>query len=343
MAYITGFDVDSLNKTGFDFKKAYAQGYRVAMVKFGGMNLAGNAPYMMNGYHAFVDAAVDAGFKTVVDYIVTGGSNPEAAAKYWLANRHGAVVAHELDNETLDYGNTWTDGQACAYFDAVKPSGVDRWMYGSRDALWKAGAWGGIASRKIKAHIAFYNGSPFTNINPGNYPTELILGHQWTSSASIGGLTAVDADAFAVNAFTPTKTRRHSVSIGKATSYSWGPVFLFGPGYVRHIPNASQLATALAMEGISAPVNLNAQGIKNAIYNYSIRESLDAVIELSIRRDANGKVLGYDKGGYIIAPWADVANAPGASLTDAQVTSIAQQIAAATPKPPTKGTISLEA
>jgi len=81
-------------------------------------------------------------------------------------------------------------------------------MYGSRDSLWNAQSWPGLAARKIKAHVAIYNGSPFTNIVPRTYPAELVLAHQYTSSASIGGLRNVDANAFADNAFITIPARR---------------------------------------------------------------------------------------------------------------------------------------
>lgn len=203
---IWGFDVDSYNKAGFAFQTARAQGYTCALIKFGGMNLPGNAPYMMNGYHAFVQAALDVGFDAVGDYLVTGGSNPAAAADFWLANRHGGIDFHELDNEKLDSGNPFNDGQACVYFDRIGTA-ADRWMYGSRDSLWNAQQWSGLASRRIKAHVAIYNGSPFSNIYPRTYPSDLVLAHQFTSSASIGGLGAVDANAYADGAFVAAKKK----------------------------------------------------------------------------------------------------------------------------------------
>lgn len=208
---IAAFDVDSSNKAGFNFRTAYAQGYRVALIKFGGMNISGNRPYRMNGYQAFVDAAFDAGFKVVGDYIVTGGSDPAGAARFWLGNHDPRISFHVLDNEVLDSGNIYTDGQASLYFDTIGPV-VDRWQYGSRDSLWNARSWPGLTARGIKAHVAIYNDAPLANCYPRTYPAALVKGHQFTSSASIGGLSAVDANAFTDDAFTTTTAQEGAMA-----------------------------------------------------------------------------------------------------------------------------------
>ncbi|QDZ15771.1 hypothetical protein [Humibacter ginsenosidimutans] len=334
-----GFDVDSYNKPGFDFATAYQAGYRVAMVKFGGMNLEGNAPYMMNGYHAFVDAAVKAGFKTIVDYIVTGGTNPEAAAKFWLANRHGSVVAHELDNEALDYGRSWSDGEACVYFDTMRSARVDRWMYGSRDSLWKAGSWSGIQSRSIKAHIAFYNGSPLTNINPGNYPTNLVLAHQYTSSAQIGGLTGVDANAFAVGAFSTPSTvmKENPMALIKFLDDPGQPVFLFTPRRIKHMGTNQQANVLANAEGI--PVHAyHHSDCQDAIYDYAHTGiSYSDVLELSITRNADGTVKDYNRGGE----WVGPVNATATVDQDALEAAVAAAVAKISI--PTKFTVTGEA
>jgi hypothetical protein len=84
-------------------------------------------------------------------------------------------------------------------------------QYGSRDSLWNTQRWPGLEARGIKAIVALYNGAPFTNVNPRTYPAELIVGHQFTSSASIGGLGAIDENVFTDDAFagggsTPTES-----------------------------------------------------------------------------------------------------------------------------------------
>lgn len=327
---IFGFDVDSYNKPGFSFAQAYAAGYRVALIKFGGMNLAGNAPYMMNGYHAFVDAAVAAGFKTIGDYIVTGGSNPEAAARFWAANRHPAVSFHELDNESLDYGGSWNDGQACAYFDTIG-STVDRWMYGSRDSLWNAQSWAGVAARKIKAHVAIYNGSPMTNIFPATYPSGLVLAHQYTSSATIGGLGAIDADAFADAAFTTTTTtpkppeRGHKMEV--LSSADDGRVYAVEAGsHVRYLSSQTILTATLAA-AYNSTSTANIRFLKGAAFG----EALASLGLGAIGTDVLKTLTVADSIRWV--PQTDVA------ITDAQVAALAAQLVAAAPKAPTEFTI----
>lgn len=328
---IFGFDVDSYNKAGFAFQTAKNQGYRVALVKFGGMNLAGNAPYMMNGYHAFAQAALDVGFDFVGDYLVTGGSNPAAAAQFWLRNRHGGLSFHELDNEKLDDGNPWNDGQACVYFDTIGTA-ADRWMYGSRDSLWNAGSWPGLASRKIKAHVAIYNGSPFQNVVPRTYPADLVLAHQYTSSASIGGLGAVDANAFADNAFITKLTPGRGDDMEVISSTSDGRVYAVTPGRIRYLPTPAALNGALALAYNSLDTTnvrfLADTTFMEALASYGLGEFTQA--QMKALTAANGILTASWLGGSV-------------QISDAQLPALAQLIATATPKPPTKGTITLEA
>lgn len=203
---IWAFDADSLNKPGLDFNLARAQGYTHCYVKLGGNNISGNRPYRMNGYTDFVNRAVAAGI-VVGNYWVTGGGDTVGAANFYLANRDPRTSFDVLDNETLDSGRQWSDGEAATFFDVLSTAGLrELWQYGSRDALWNAGgSWPYLQARGIKAIVAIYNGSPFTNCYPATYPSALIKGHQYTSSLSIGGAGLVDADAFTDDAFTVPK------------------------------------------------------------------------------------------------------------------------------------------
>jgi hypothetical protein len=203
---IWAFDADSANKPGLNFYTARAQGFTHCYVKLGGNNMAGNRPYRMNGYTDFVNRAIAAGL-VVGNYWVTGGGDTVGAANFYLANRDPRTSFDVLDNEHLDSGRTWSDGEAATFFDVLASAGLsDLWHYGSRDALWNAGgSWPYLQQRKIKALVALYNGSPFVNVNPRTYPSALVKGHQYTSSASIGGIGLVDADAFTSDAFSAPK------------------------------------------------------------------------------------------------------------------------------------------
>ena len=197
-----GFDVDSYNKPNFNFDAAFNEGYGTAIVKLGGNNLAGNQPYRMNGYPDFANK--QAKFPIRGAYWVTGGGDPHAAAVFYAQNRAPWTNLDIIDNEKLDSGNPWNDGQCAVFFDTLASfqlPNYNPWMYGSRDALWKAvGPWPQLQARRILALIAFYNGAPLQNIGT-NYDGALTKGHQFTSSATIGGSGNIDANAFTADAF----------------------------------------------------------------------------------------------------------------------------------------------
>jgi hypothetical protein len=200
---ISAFDVDSYNKPGFDFGIAYAEGYRAGYIKLGGDNLSPR--YCGSGYQNQFNAFAAQPFEHRGCYWVTGGYDPVGSANFYLAHRDPRTTFDVLDNETLDDGTVWSDSEACAFFDVLIAAGLtDLWQYGSRDSLWNTHSWPGLEARGIKAIVAIYNDAPFTNINPRTYSAELVKGHQFTSSASIGGLGAIDENAFTDDAFTGT-------------------------------------------------------------------------------------------------------------------------------------------
>lgn len=235
-----GFDVDSYNKPNFNFDGAFNEGYGVAIIKLGGNNLSGNAPYRMNGYWDFV--AKRAKFPVRGDYWVTGGHDPKRAAIFYAQNRSADTNLDLLDNETLDSGNPWSDSECCVFFDTLasfKLPNYNPWAYGSKIALWRSWApWPGLAARGIKNLTAFYNGDPMSNIATSAYPEELTQGHQWTSSATIGGSRNIDADAFAVGAFDtpkppvpePTRKKRKNMNDYLVVSTNgWFGLFRINP------------------------------------------------------------------------------------------------------------------
>jgi hypothetical protein len=208
-----GFDVDSYNKPNFNFDAAFNEGYGTAIVKLGGNNLSGNQPYRMNGYPDFANK--QAKFPIRGAYWVTGGGNPYAAAVFYAQNRAPWTNLDILDNERLDSGNPWNDAQACIFFDTLasfRLPGYNPWQYGSRDSLWKSwGPWPGLQARKVLALIALYNGAPLQNIGT-NYDGALTKGHQWSSSATIGGSGNIDANAFTPDAFITKPKGRSGMS-----------------------------------------------------------------------------------------------------------------------------------
>lgn len=203
------FDADSLNKPGVDFNLARAQGWMGCYIKMGGNNLRGNDPYLMTsngGYWGLVDRALAAGL-IVGSYWVTGGNDTIGAADFYLRNRHPGTTFDVLDNEDLDYGRAWSDGEAATFLGTLANAGLTNlFQYGSRDSLWSAGgSWPYLESMRVKAIVANYNNNPLVNCYPSAYPASLVKGHQYTSSASIGGVSAMDANAFFDDAFIAVK------------------------------------------------------------------------------------------------------------------------------------------
>lgn len=337
---IWGFDVDSLNKPGLNFYTARAQGYTHCYIKLGGCNLYGNDPYLMTsngGYKGMVDRAIAAGF-VVGNYFVTGGNDAARAARFYLANRDPRSSFDVLDNETLDYGNIWDDGGCCVWVDTLAAAGLtDLWVYGSRDALWNAHQWPGLMARQSKGLVALYNGSPFYNLIPRTYPAALVKGHQFTSSASIGGIGNVDADAFTDDAFT----------VRQAPPTSKGDaVYVYGN---QKNPNAPVANTPYVYQVWPSPFNGAPQMRLLGIYEAAC---VLATPGLAVLAD-DGTITGLAKEANYRGPL------PGLTLDSATITALSAQIQPVNPddvaaktaaalaptiqaiKVPTSGTINL--
>lgn len=201
---ISGFDVDALNKP-ISFDRAFSQGFRACYIKMGGNNLSGNAPYLMTsngGYQGQVNQAFSAGFGIVGSYWMVGGHSPAASADFYAAHRDPRTVFDVIDNESIDAGNVWSDAECAAFIDRLASKDLPNfnpWNYANKSD-WNAHSWPELQRRGVKGLVAYYNNSPLQNIGV-NYPSSLIFGHQYTSSATIGGINSVDADIFTDNAF----------------------------------------------------------------------------------------------------------------------------------------------
>lgn len=287
-----GFDVDSLNKSGLSFAAAYAQGYRACYIKLGGNNMSGNEPYMMNGYHAQVDAAFAAGFTQVGSYWMVGGHDPAGAGRFYKANRDPRCTFDVIDNENIDYGNLWSSAECGVFLDVIRSP--DPWHYANKST----GGWGSqrswpeLVSRNVKGLVAFYNGSPFTNVGV-NYPASMIKGHQFTSSASIGGLGSVDADAFTDDAFaaaSPVATvTEDDMALICAKDQPGAPVYIFAPGFVKHLADPSQLQAAIWSTRLGQPDRFDNNDFQRTIWNYGLDEyTFEQVIGLSHGTNPDG-------------------------------------------------------
>jgi len=308
-----GFDVDSYNKPNFNFDAAFNEGYGTAIVKLGGNNLSGNQPYRMNGYPGFANK--QAKFPIRGAYWVTGGSDPYRAAVFYAQNRAPWTNLDILDNEKLDSGNPWNDSQACVFWDTLASFSLPNynpWQYGSRDALWKSwGPWPGSQARNIRALIAFYNGAPLSNINPGNYPAGLVKGHQWSSSVTIGGNGNIDANAFTSDAFSGIAERRRPPMAVVFTVPDWnGQVYIAEQGRIEYITDPQRLNVAL----IFATGRLNAADICS-IGGGDIQALLD---EMGMGDFTAQQVHDLPNTGskFIVASWLDVSKAPSARVDE---------------------------
>lgn len=242
---ITGFDVDSYNKPGLNFQAAFAQGYRACYIKLGGNNLPGNDAYSMSGYQTMVNAAFAAGFEMVGNYWMVGGHNTAASAGMYRSVRDPQTTFDVIDNEKIDSGNVWSSGECGTFLDGI--SGVPHyspWHYANKSD-WNAQSWPDLAARNVKGIVAYYNGSPFTNIGV-NYPASLIKGHQFTSSATLGGLANIDADAFADDAFATVSMQGDS-DMQIITIPEWGgQTYVVGVGYIAYLSTPGQLNAVCA-------------------------------------------------------------------------------------------------
>lgn len=203
---IQGFDVDSANKPGFSFGSAAGQGFTAGYVKLGGDNIGGGSPYLMTsrgGYHGYAQGMVQAGIPHRGAYWVTGRNDPAGSAQFYLRNLDSGTDFDVLDNESLDDGRIWSPGEAATWFSVLYDAGRrDLWMYASRLGPWAADDYSGLARWGVKALVADYGTAPFgSKVFSIRYPTNLIKGHQWTSSGALGGLQNIDLDVFTDDAF----------------------------------------------------------------------------------------------------------------------------------------------
>lgn len=216
---LIGPDTNSY-KVGFDYRLAKAQGCTVTYVKLGGNNISGNAPYFSDSYATFVDDARAAGYSNVGHYWVVGGNDMEGAARFFAARIRNRQASDffVLDNEQLDAGRRWTDAESARWFRVVGDlfGYKNLFLYGSRDNDLGRHAWPECLALGVKVISAVFNNRPLTNYVPSTIPASAVKGHQYTSSANVGGKIAIDMNAFLDDAFAgggaaPTKRKDHKM------------------------------------------------------------------------------------------------------------------------------------
>lgn len=202
---LIGPDTNSY-KVGFDYRLAKSQGCSVTYVKLGGNNISGNAPYFSDSYAKFIDDARANNYAHVGHYWVVGGYDIEGSANFFADHIRGRTGADffVLDNEQLDAGRRWTDAECARFFRVLIGRGINYnlFLYGSRDNDLGRNRWDTTLALGVKVLSAIFNNRPLTNYVPATVPASSVKGHQYTSSANIGGKIAIDMNAFTDDAFT---------------------------------------------------------------------------------------------------------------------------------------------
>ena len=194
---ILGVDLSSNNPV-FDFALAFQQGVRVCYVKLGGDNIP---RYVSGSYAGRVDLARAHGMITG-HYWVTGGHDPEVAARFYVRNLRNPEAGDffVLDNEVLDDGNMYSDDEAARWIRTVQAlvGGDPRrvFMYASGSPM-KGSSWAAVRATGAQALVAWYDIDQWGFPQPlGSWAPEQIGGHQFTSSANLGNGGRVDANVF---------------------------------------------------------------------------------------------------------------------------------------------------
>jgi hypothetical protein len=213
---LRGPDLNSWKST-FDFGAAARQ-EQIAFSynKLGGNNIANAAgirsPYVSGSYPSLTARTHAVGWRAG-HYWVTGGTDIVGAARFFLANLYDFRPGFDfavLDNETLDDGRTWTDGECAVWWDIVGPVTKLNFQYSSKYNFSPLPL---TLARGVKVISADYNGTEdITSAIPGVIPADKVVGHQFADNYNIGGLS-VDYNVFTDDAFdfpdsAPVKPKR---------------------------------------------------------------------------------------------------------------------------------------
>lgn len=200
-----GPDLNSY-KVGFDYALAKQQGCTVTYVKLGGNNMSGNRPYFSPSYAPFIDQARANGYLHVGHFWVVGGYDIEGSANFFADHLRNVTPDDffVLDNEVLDSGRRWSDDECRRFFSVLIARGINYnlFLYGARDNDLERNRWDATLALNVKILSAFFNNNPLVNHYPDTVPRSAVKGHQYTSSASVGGKALIDMNAFTDDAFT---------------------------------------------------------------------------------------------------------------------------------------------
>lgn len=189
------------SQRNLDFRLARSQGYESCYVKLGGDN---SGRYVAPYYVAEVDKARSAGMRVGHYWVVNGRMDPISAADYFVNNLRGWTSSDfvVLDNEPLDGATMLSDGQAAQWINRVKSrlniSGSQIIQYLGLSYA-RSQSWPASLATGCNFLIAAYGYAPWTFALP-TIPWDRAVGHQYSSSVSIGGIVT-DTNDWKANAF----------------------------------------------------------------------------------------------------------------------------------------------
>ncbi|WP_165384955.1 GH25 family lysozyme [Cryobacterium sp. SO1] len=179
------------SQRNLDFGLARSQGYESCYVKLGGDNVT---RYVAPHYIAQVDNARAAGMRVGHYWVPSDAQDPAGAANYFVDHLRGWTGSDfiVLDNESLDGKRHYSDQAAAVFIDTVRA----RLGIGGRQvkcylglSIERSNDWPALLGTGCDFIIAAYGYTPFTYDLVGKIPADRNGGHQYSSSANIGGVT----------------------------------------------------------------------------------------------------------------------------------------------------------
>jgi len=298
--------------------------------------------YVSSTCVAQLDGALSSG-KRAGFYHFISTDNPVAQADFFCAQTAGffwrAVPFLDWEGAGMALGVAG----ARAFIDRVRSNmGVLPPIYMSLSpasqsqyrALVDAGLW--VAYGANYGTPQGYEGAPASS-SSGVWPSAQL--RQFTSAGRLPGYGAsLDLDVFygdgptwdaiatGHNTSAPTPLEE-DVALVQAIDRPGQPVYLFAPGYVKHLASSDQVSAAQYTTRLGSPNQSHDQEFQDTIWNYGLEEySVDQVLEIATNLNPDGTVQNYNRGGMLLASWNDVRKAAEPTLGAEQIASMASAV-----------------
>lgn len=180
-----------------------------------------------------------------------------------------------------------------------------------------------------------YEGAPASS-SSGVWPFAAM--RQFTSAGQLPGYSGrLDLDVFygdgpAWDAYAGGSTPQpqpleDDVALIQAIDRPGQPVYLFAPGYVKHLATLDQVSAAQYTTRLGTPNQSHDQEFQDSIYNYGLEEyTVDQVLEIATTRNPDGTVKDYNRGGMLIASWNDIRKTAQPTLGADQIASMSTAV-----------------